>query len=165
MKKPKAKSKPPAKLPVTAVELRLEIPIAAPQERVWEALVNETSAWWPQSFCTTGKSRFTIEAHLGGRMFEDAGGGEGVVWYNVIGVERPNFLLLFGFMAPPFGGPATSYLRLALASKGSAGTTLEVTDAAFGHLPNYNAGAGWREVFGQGLAAYVEKTVHQPAQR
>ena len=98
-------------------------------------------------------------------MFEDLGSGEGVIWYSVIGVERPNYLLLFGYMAPPFGGPATGYLRIALTKKTDDETLLELIDTACGHLPSYDAAAGWREVFEQNFARYVGRAPAKKAKR
>ena len=61
----------------------MEIPINAPRARVWKALVEETTFWWPASFYTGPKARgLHIEPKLGGRMYEDWGKGAGVVWYD-----------------------------------------------------------------------------------
>ena len=97
--------------PVTTDEVNLKIPIAAPQAAVWKALVNETGLWWPKDFHTSARTkRFVIEPKLGGRAYEDAGKGEGLIWYSVVGVERPDLLLLAGSLFPPYGGPATSQI-------------------------------------------------------
>jgi uncharacterized protein YndB with AHSA1/START domain len=151
-------------LPVTAFELKLEIPIAAPPARVWEALVGESAAWWPRSFLSADTKGMVIEPKVGGRVFDDRGGGEGVMWYWVIGVESPHWILCSGFYGPPYGGPGTSYLRLALTPKGKNETLLEITDASFGHLAGCDNESGWREIFEKNFAAYV-KTAKKPAKR
>jgi len=142
---------------IGSVEVQLEVTVHAPQKRVWEALVHETTHWWPKSFYTDPKTKkFVIEPRLGGRVFEDYGGGEGFTWYTVNGVESPNFLLLVGYMAPPFGGPSASLLRLGLSAVGANETKLEITDAAFGQVAGCDSESGWREIFHDNFRAYVE---------
>ncbi len=140
-----------------SVEAKLEITIHAAQERVWDALVNEAAHWWPKSFFSSEKAKkFVIEPKLGGRVFEDNGGGEGFIWYTVVGIESPHSLQLAGFMGPPFGGPLSSLLRLTLSAVHAKETKLEVLDACFGQVGECDTASGWREVFDHNLRAYVE---------
>ena len=153
---PKMKKKPSIK-PAGSLEVRIELTVHAPQQRVWGALVNEATEWWPKSFYSSEKTkRFMIEPWLGGRVFEDCGAGEGFVWYTVNGVESPNYLSLVGYIGPPFGGPSVSLLRIALAAAGPNETTLEITDAVFGQIEGCDNESGWRQVFDEGFRAYVE---------
>ncbi len=81
----------PATKAARSVEAKVELTVHATQKRVWEALVNEATHWWPKSFYSSEKTkRFTIEPRLGGRVFEDFGRGEGFIWYTVNGVESPS---------------------------------------------------------------------------
>lgn len=140
-----------------SVEAKLELTIHAPQKRVWDALVNEAAHWWPKNFFSSPKAKkFVIEPRLGGRVFEDNGGGEGFVWYTVVGVESPTVLQLAGFMGPPFGGPLSSLLRLTLSSLGANQTKFEIVDACFGEVGECDNESGWREVFDDNFRAYVE---------
>lgn len=140
-----------------AVEANVEVTVHAPQKRVWNALVNEATHWWPKTFYSSPKTKkFVIEPRLGGRVFEDYGGGEGFTWYTVNGVERPNSLQLVGHMGPPFGGPLCSVLRLALAPAGANETTLQITDACFGRVDDCDTQSGWREIFDDNFRTYVE---------
>lgn len=142
---------------LSAIEVKLELTLHAPPARVWQALVDETTAWWPKAFyATTSAKRFVIEPRLGGKVGEESGDGEGLVWYTVIGVERPNFLLLSGYLVPPFAGPATSYLRLVLSVAGKDATKLEITDSCFGQLADCDTETGWRQIFDEGLRRQVE---------
>ena len=142
---------------IGSVEANVEVTMHAPQKRVWEALVNETTNWWPRTFWSSERTkRFVIEPRLGGRVFEDFGGGEGATWYTVVGIESPNLLLLVGHMGPPFGGPLATLLRLALSPILPNETKLEITDAAFGQVAECDTESGWREVFGDNLRPYVE---------
>lgn len=140
-----------------SVEVRLEFTIHGAQQRVWDALVNDTTHWWPKSFYTSEKTkRFTLEPRLGGRMFEDLGKGEGLVWFTVNGIETPNYLSLVGYMGPPFGGPATSILRIGLSAAGANETKLEIVDSLFGQVDGCDTESGWRPIFDEHFRAYVE---------
>ena len=62
--------------PVTATIApgELEIAINRPIKKVWKALVDETTFWWPKDFYTNPKTKgFQIESRLGEKMFEDYG--------------------------------------------------------------------------------------------
>ena len=99
--------------------------------------------------------RFVIEPVLGGRAYEDFGGGDGLVWYTVIGVEAGRELVLAGHLLPPFGGPAVTALRLTLSAQAGA-TLLRVQDDRFGALGGESPVDGWRLVFDGGLRQYLE---------
>ncbi len=156
-------NKKPTTKGIGSVEAKVELTIHAPQQRVWDALVHETTRWWPQSFWSSPKTRqFVIEPRLGGRVFEDYGNGEGFTWYQVIGLESPSTLHLIGHMGPPFGGPLATLLRLTLSAAGANATKLEITDAAFGQVADCDTESGWREVFGDHFRLYVEAAVPKP---
>jgi uncharacterized protein YndB with AHSA1/START domain len=82
--------------------IELEIPIEAPIERVWKALVAETAKWWRRDFYTSNEAkRFVIEPVLGGRMYEDWGDGAGVVWATVNAVKAPRCSIWSASPRPP----------------------------------------------------------------
>ena len=140
-------------------QVELEIEIAAPPERVWQALVEETGNWWPKDFYAGADAKnFILEPHLGGRMYEDWGGGSGATWYTVIEINPVRSLGLAGHYPPVFGGPSTSILRLELAASGT-GTTLSLSDSEFRPVTEKTHGVleeGWRELFEKALKRYVE---------
>ncbi|PQO25370.1 hypothetical protein C5Y96_23810 [Blastopirellula marina] len=141
---------------VTSGCYQLEVMIAAPPQRVWQAIAAESSAWWPIDFVTSERTqRFVIEPTLGGRVFEDFGGGDGLVWYTVIGVEAGRELILAGHLLPPFGGPATTALRITLSAH-QQGTLVKIRDDRFGVLEGDSPVEGWRIVFDGGLRCYLE---------
>lgn len=88
-------------------------------------------------------------------MYEDFGGGDGLVWFTVIGVETNRELILAGHLLPPFGGPAVTALRITLTAKGT-GTLLRVQDDRFGAIGGPSPVEGWQLVFDGGLRQYVE---------
>jgi DNA-binding transcriptional ArsR family regulator/uncharacterized protein YndB with AHSA1/START domain len=141
----------------TVGRVEMEIEIAAPAADVWKALVRDTSFWWPKDFYTGPAKGFHIEPRLGGKVFEDWGKGNGVVWYTVFGINPGVSLDLQGCMAIPYG-PALTLLHLELAAAGPR-TTLSVSDSTIGAAGNEGAEEktkGWQQVFGAGLKAYVE---------
>lgn len=154
----------PKKIPnaapaVTAATHRLSLEIAQPQALVWRAFTDEIHSWWPPDFYATATPhRIIFEAKPGGRLYEDAGRGNGLVWYHVAAIDAPNSVVLHGVIAPPFGGPATSLLRIEFTARGKSATAMEVTDSTFGCLGDPDATAeGWRLIFEDGFKAWVER--------
>jgi hypothetical protein len=147
------------------IQCELEIEIRAPRTRAWNALAHEVTAWWPNTFvCGTHVERFVLEPVLGGRMYEDWGGGSGIVWFTVIGLEEGKSLDLAGHLTRAFGGPATTQLRLAVEERG-AGTVLSVHDVRIGRIApgiEREVEAGWRELFEQSFKSYVERAPTRP---
>ena len=148
-----------SKAPLTAVTHRLTLEITKPHAAVWKAFTGDIDSWWPRDFCATeSPQRMVFEVKPGGRLFEDAGGGNGLVWYHVIALDTPNSISLSGFIAPPFGGPATSLLRVAFSAQGKSATVMEVTDSTFGCVGDPSTTEeGWRMIFEEGFKAWVER--------
>lgn len=137
----------------------LELPLAAPRARVWEALTAETDAWWLPSFRMMGEgSRVRFEARAGGTLVEERPDGGSLLWYQVLMCVPGSALHLVGHLGPDFGGPATTLLTLTLVDAGR-GCTLRVTDALHGAVgPDLvrSLESGWRQLFGDGLRRFVE---------
>ena len=147
--------------------IELEVTLEAPLARVWKALVEQTGAWWPRDFYTAADARdFVIEAWLGGRMYEDWGKGEGVIWASVTAVRAPRMLELAGVSSPAWGGPNTHYHSFRLEEKGGA-TLLSFCDAVHGRIDDATARSlkeGWTVLFDEALRAHCEKR-KAPAKR
>src|SRR4030095_5784962 len=139
----------PSKRPITCATHRLSLEIAKPQAAVWKAFTAKIHSWWPKDFYVTeSPQRIVFEVKPGGRLYEDSGKGNGLVWYHVIALNAPNSITLAGFIAPPFGGPATSLLNVSFSAKEELATEMEVTDSTFGCLEDPEATAeGWRSLF------------------
>jgi uncharacterized protein YndB with AHSA1/START domain len=140
--------------------VELEIPIDAPREKVWHALMNEPHQWWHKDFYVAKRpAKFVIEPKLGGRGYEDCGDGTGFVWFEIIGLEPNEMLYVQGQIRPPFGGPATSLIIFTLEDDGDNKTVLKVSDAVHGHVSEKMAeslDSGWKMLFGE-LKSYSEK--------
>jgi DNA-binding transcriptional ArsR family regulator/uncharacterized protein YndB with AHSA1/START domain len=140
----------------------LDVSIGAPPERVWKALVEETSAWWPRDFYAIPESRrFVIEPRVGGRMYEESASGAGCLWATVIVLEPGRILELQGYLTPAFGGPAVTIYRLELVPDGR-NTLFKVSDSVFGAVSGRTAASlesGWRSLFDGGLRRHAEESV------
>ncbi|MBT5902466.1 MAG: hypothetical protein HOH58_10200 [Opitutaceae bacterium] len=142
---------------LAAGEVHLEFELNAEIERVWTALTQDIEHWWPKAFYTSERSkRFVLEAKLGGMMGEVFGPGEGLIWYQVIGVDRPNSLMLSGYLLPPWAGPGISLARFALTAISETQTKLEFFDSTFGKMSSCSNEEGWQQIFSEHFKAYVE---------
>ena len=136
--------------------VELEISIHAPKEKVWKALVDDTTFWWPRNFYSNPAAvGYHIEPKLGGRMYEDWGNGNGLVWAQVFGVNAPDSIHLTGCVAPPYG-LSHNLLTLQLEEKDGV-TMLKLSDATIGRVDaTGDKVAGWKELFEGSFKVYVE---------
>lgn len=143
---------------ITSATHRLTLEIAKPQAVVWKAFTDDIQSWWPKDFyATDSPQRMIFEVKPGGRLYEDSGNGNGLVWYQVIALNAPNSITMSGFIAPPFGGPATSLLNVSFSVKDKSATIMEVTDSTFGCLEEATTLEGWRLLFEDGFKAWIER--------
>ena len=76
---------------IRTVTHRLTLEIARPHAAVWKAFTGDVHSWWPKDFyATESTKRIVFEVKPGGRLYEDAGNGNGLVWYHVIALDAPN---------------------------------------------------------------------------
>lgn len=146
---------------VTCRQYEFEIRIDAPTERVWTALTEEVNAWWLADFHMVDPNS-TVEFDLrpGGRgLVEHHGDGSFLQWYGVQAfLPRQHKIYLVGYLAPDFGGPATSQLCFSLTADGT-GCRLCVSDALLGSIDDKTAESlkrGWNQLFDEGLRQFVE---------
>ena len=141
------------------VTLDMEIPIDAPRREVWRMLTEEVHRWWPRDFYASANPKgMKFDATLGGKLYEEATDGGGVVWYNVIAVTPGTSVDLAGHLTTAFGGPAQTLLRLALREEGKR-TVLELSDAVVGNVGDRTEATlekGWRALFETGFKRFVE---------
>jgi uncharacterized protein YndB with AHSA1/START domain len=150
---------------MNVITVTLEVDLAASPSGVWRALTKDIVHWWPRDFYVgSGPVGFHLEARPGGRMYEDWGDDQGLVWATVTAVERERWLLLSGELSADFGGPARTQLDLRFEAQGD-GTRLRLTDTVYGQVAETTAASlesGWRQLFAEGFKRYVE-TGEKPA--
>jgi hypothetical protein len=91
-------------------------------------------------------------------MFEDWGGGEGLVWATITALKRPTMLELSGVSSPAWGGPNTQYHSFRLEEKDGA-TLVRFSDAIHGRVDDATEKSlqeGWDLLLNQALRNYCE---------
>lgn len=143
----------------TVREVVVEVAVRAPRARVWKALTRGIAAWWPRGFWTLrGTRRIVLEPRLGGRFYEDAGGGQGLVWYFVTALVRNEWILLSGEMSDAHGGPCRNLLSIRLESEGGR-TVVRLRETLYGRVTakaRRSMTEGWTALLGR-LRAHAER--------
>lgn len=146
--------------PFRSLDIQLEVPIAASPEKVWKALTEKIGAWWPKHFYISEKPKgFVLEKKVGGRVYEDWGGGHGLLWGTIVVLEEGKKLQWAGDLAAEFGGPGRTLTSYTVQPQGE-GTLLQFRDTPFGHLsPTTGASLteGWKDLLENCFKAYVEQ--------
>jgi uncharacterized protein YndB with AHSA1/START domain len=147
------------KLETCAIKYAFEVEIKATPEKVWNLLTHDIQLWWPAHFHSSEATKlFLVEPRVGGRMYEDQGGGNGVLWGTIIQYDYPRRLQIKGALFPDYGGPGDYHLSISL-SPADGGCLLKVDDALCGHITDENAESletGWKELFGEHLKRAAE---------
>ena len=148
-------------LPTRAVEYELEIRIDAPASRVWQALTEETNAWWlPDFHVAAPESTVILDAVPGGHLIEQTPDGGGILWYTVHACVPGKSMTLVGPLSIDCG-PATTMLTLTLKEKDGY-CFLSVIDVLFGHVSDNlveSLQGGWATLLGNGLKTHAETEV------
>lgn len=141
------------------INILLEIPIKAKIEHVWQCLLQDVNLWWRKDFYTSNRTKeFIIEPKVGGRMYEDYGNNEGLLWAEVIVIDSPNVIELKGHLSPQFGGPAISFMKLSLKEVEGA-TILTLSDTVLGDVDDNTKkelASGWKLLYEDAFKNYVE---------
>ncbi|WP_108811389.1 hypothetical protein [Sphingorhabdus sp. Alg231-15] len=142
------------------IKYQFELPIKRSAADIWALMVNETDAWWMHDFRALGEdSKVTLDPRTGGQLIESTADGSSLEWYRVQMVSPEQALYLVGYMAPDWGGPTTSMLKLAVEDRND-GSALIVSDALLGNVTEASAKSaegGWKTLLGDGLKAFAEK--------
>lgn len=145
--------------PTKPLNIAMEISINAGVDAVWDCLTNDVGLWWRKDFYTSPKTKsFILEPKVGGRMYEDYGNNEGLLWYTVIVLNKPHHLELQGHLTPDYGGPAITFLKITLKEDGNS-TVLRLSDTLMGDVSEKSKGQiteGWKLLFEDGFKGYVE---------
>lgn len=135
-----------------------EIRIAAPPERVFEALTNphELVQWWGQKGIYRGK-QWTNDVRPGGKWrsegTSDRDGNPFEVHGEYLQIDPPR-LLEFTWI-PSWAGPMNTVVRMEL-ERTAEGTLLRLRHSGFTDPAQLQAHRGWTQVLGW-LCGYIEK--------
>ena len=145
---------------LSSVQVQVQVNIEASPVRVWEAFVNEIDSWWlPDFYVTPEPHEIKIELWPGGRIFETGPDSSGLLWGTILHIVPDKELTIGSYIAPPWGGPANTFLRMQL-QETDGGTSLTFTDSMFG-VVNAESGqqieTSWQRLLEEGLKAYVER--------
>jgi DNA-binding transcriptional ArsR family regulator/uncharacterized protein YndB with AHSA1/START domain len=137
-----------------AVDVALQVAIAAPRSLVFAALTEDPGGWWGHPYLHSDATSLSLEPQLGGLVVESWEGG-GAVLASVTGWTDGRYLQLTG----PF------HLGLALGiatfqlSDSDVGTSVQFSFRAIGAIEPQlveRFAEGWTELIGRRLKALVE---------
>ncbi len=141
----------------------VETHIEAAPAVVWQALTEGIGAWWPAEFYIGGEEggrSYHLEAHPGGRMYEEWDDGGGLLWGRVVTVIPESKLQVTSVSFPEWGGPSMSFGTWTL-EEADGGCALRFTEHVLGTTPQgYLAEKhkGWSFLFAGVLKAHLEGT-------
>lgn len=143
--------------PLGAMSIQREIMIHAPRPRVFNALINQTGAWWVEPYrLAKGTHTIVLEPRVGGRLYEDWGGGQGGLWGIVTSIKKDEWVELTGAIG--MSDIAHGWVRIELTDS-SGGTHVRLYHRAFGQLTpktESNYAGGWEFLLGK-LRDHAEK--------
>ncbi len=146
-----------------ALDIQQEIEIDAPAAKVWSSLTADIAAWWPKDFYVgQAPRRFVVEPRVGGRVYEDWGDDQGVLWATVLVFQEGELLQWAGDLSADFGGPARSITSFKLVSEGDK-TRVMFRDCPYGALSENaakNLESGWSWLLQDCLRPFVESGKH-----
>jgi len=135
----------------------LKVKIAAPPEKVWNAIVEGIDHWWTKRY-TENPGGMRFEAFPGGRFWENFDDkGNGFVAAIVTWVEKPKRLEYRGHMG--MRGAVAGVINMEL-EESNGDTILKVTYDAIGEISDEVMDGyrkGWSELCEQNLKNFVEK--------
>jgi len=128
-------------------------------EDVWPQLFGGIDAWWPKEYRALGEnSQMSFGEAVGSLLLETGEKGEALEWYRTQMIVPGQSLYLVGSLAPDWGGPTTSMLKLMFNNTDSS-CVLNVSDALLGNVSEASAKSaesGWVDIFESGFKDFVE---------
>lgn len=143
------------------VKYQFEFLIQSSPQKVWECLINDINLWWLDDFKTFGSdSVISLDANAGGALREIGSDGSSLDWYTVQMCIQKQSLYLVGHLAPDWGGPSLSMLKLSLQGKDD-GCWFTVCDGLLGNVSEKGANMtmeGWKAMFEESFKRHVEQS-------
>lgn len=126
------------------LDIANEVTIAAPREKVFDALTR-MGQWWPHRF--REGTRVVLEPFAGGRFYEEWGDGSGALYGIVTRLSRPDHIRVDGPMG--MSGPVVGVWAFDLEDEGGT-TVVKYTHRGFGDIDDETRESyrnGWGDVF------------------
>lgn len=140
------------------IKYQFEVPIRRKPEDVWSLMTQSIDAWWMKDFRALGEgSTVSLRPETGGGLLETTPEGMSLEWYRVQMCIPGSALYLVGYMAPDWGGPTVSMLKLGIEAR-EEGSALIVSDALMGNVTEASgasAESGWKTLFGEAFQAFA----------
>jgi hypothetical protein len=140
---------------LNSISIEVVVPINI--AHAWEYYFNQVNSWWSKEHYSSPKTkRFIIETFIGGRVYEDFGEGDGLVWGTVIGANYLHSIDILGYLTRSFGGPAISYEKYSFDADGQ-NTKLTYTMDIVGAVPESTVKSlkeGWEDIIQQKYYQY-----------
>ena len=140
--------------------IQFSLKIKAPRTFVWQCMLHKTSMWWSKDFYTSPSTKkMVFDSHLGGRLYEDYGHKQGVIWADIIAIKAPEFVSLRGQLAPEFGGPNISFNKFAIEQTGDETCILHFSENWMVEKDQKfldTMESGWKDILA-GLKDYAER--------
>jgi hypothetical protein len=142
------------------IKYQFEVAIQRSAADIWSLMIDEIDAWWMDDFRVLGEgSKVNLCAEAGGQLVESRADGASLEWYRVQMTSPGKSLYLVGYLAPDWGGPTTSMLKLTVEDRDNGGVLI-VSDALLGNVTEasaISAESGWKMLFADGLKCFAEK--------
>jgi hypothetical protein len=144
------------------IKYQFEVPIECKAADIWDLLINNIDAWWMDDFRALGEgSKVELSPKVGGQLIETGPDGSSLEWYRIQMISPGTSLYLVGYMAPDWGGPTISMLKLLIEDRDD-GSALIVSDALLGNVTEKSLSSvegGWKTLFTEGLKGLAEKEI------
>lgn len=143
------------------LDIKLALEVDAAPATVWTSLTAGIGEWWPKQFYVgTAPKRFVVEPRVGGRVFEDWGDGDGVLFGTVLVWDPGKALTWAGDMSAEYGGPARTVTSFTLTpAAGGSRTAVAFHDTPYGVLSDEamtHLEEGWRWLLTDCLKPFLE---------
>lgn len=142
---------------IDSFQIEQELSLAAPRDKVWQALTQNVDDWWSFRAVTEGAGRLTLSAKPGGH-FEEVSEDGSALWGVVTYIKKGEKLQLSGALGIT-SRPVNSLYTFDL-EDANGGTLLKLSHECYGRELDELAEKyehGWQLLLGKYLKTYVEE--------
>ena len=132
------------------VRVHVQTRCVAEAETVWSSLVDGIDDWWGEPYVSSPeRTQLTLDARVGGLLFEDWGDGNGTAWATVSTVRRPHRLELNGTFMMPGALHGHVAIDIDADTADPASSRISLTHRAIGDIADETIASwddGWHEL-------------------